>query len=70
MWTDRQSRKQNKRRAIAVEHLVNLPPGVPATPTERGFETCPCPTDCALRGSCHLCVAYHGRKHRLPYCER
>jgi hypothetical protein len=70
MWRGRSSPKQDKRLAIAREHLCDLPPGVPATPQERGFDSCPCPKECSLHGSCLLCVAYHGRKSQLPRCQR
>ncbi|MBZ5670335.1 MAG: hypothetical protein LAO04_11465 [Acidobacteriia bacterium] len=70
MPPERQFTKQEKRLAIATAHLADLPAGVPSTPTERGVDTCPCPKDCILHSSCHLCVAYHGRKGRLPRCER
>ena len=70
MGRDRQSRKQDKRLALATAHLADLPAGIPSTPAERGFDLCPRPKDCILHGSCHLCVAYHGRKGCLPRCER
>jgi hypothetical protein len=66
----RHDAKQDKRLAIATAHLGHLPAGIPSTPAERGFDACPCPKDCVLHGSCHLYVAYHGRKGRLPRCER
>lgn len=64
------SSKTVKKRIIAEAHLADLSPGLAATPEERGFESCPCPKDCCLHGSCLLCVAYHGRKGKLPRCER
>jgi hypothetical protein len=70
MRHERQLTKQDKRLAIATAHLGDLPAGVPSTPAERGFDSCPCPKDCTLHGSCRLCVAYHGWKGRLPRCER
>jgi hypothetical protein len=70
MQPARHGTKQDKRLAIATAHLAGLPAGVPSTPAERGFDSCPCPKDCILHGSCHLCVAYHGRKGRLPRCKR
>jgi hypothetical protein len=70
MRPEGQSTQQDKRLAIAAAHLSNLPAGVPSTPGERGFDSWPCPKDCTLHGSCHLCVAYHARKDRLPRCER
>lgn len=66
----RQSRKQDKRLAIPTAHVPDLPAGVPSTAAERGFDSCPCPKDYALHGSCHLCVAYHSGNGRLPVCER
>ena len=70
MRADRDSAKRDKRAEIATAHLFLVPAGAPATPAERGLEECPCPKRCSLHGSCHLCVAYHGRKHALPRCER
>ena len=32
---------------------------------------CTCPkVRCKRHGKCEECRAYHGRKERLPYCER
>lgn len=70
MRDDRGAARQDKRIAIAKEYLHPVPEGTLATPAERGFDTCPCPKECALHGSCLLCVAYHGRKSKLPRCER
>lgn len=66
----RGSARRDKKRAVAMALIVDLPAGIPATPAERGYDVCPCPKDCSLRGSCHLCAAYHGRKGHLPRCER
>lgn len=62
--------KKDKKRniALAYQHLVT--DDLPATPQQRNFDECPCTERCTLHGECHLCVAYHARKHRLPYCER
>ena len=60
---------RDKRRAIAVAHLPEVPDGVPATPRERGYDACPCPKNCTLHGECRLCTAYHGRKGAPPRCE-
>jgi hypothetical protein len=63
--------KTNEERvAIATAHLGSVPAGTPSTPAERGFERCPCPKECVLHGSCLMCVAFHGRKSKLPRCER
>jgi hypothetical protein len=59
-----------KKVARARAALDIVPAGTPATPAERGFAECPCTEDCTLHGSCLLCMAYHGRKNRLPRCER
>jgi hypothetical protein len=64
------SARRDKKRAIAMAHISNMPGSVPATPRERGYDTCPCPKKCTLHGECRLCVAYHGRKGALPRCER
>jgi hypothetical protein len=63
-------RRGDKKRAIASAHLHLVAAGTPATLQERGYETCPCPKDCALHGGCVLCVAYHARNGALPYCQR
>jgi hypothetical protein len=60
----------DKKRALAEAALANVPVGEPETAQARGFETCPCPKDCVLHGECLLCVAYHGRRDRLPRCLR
>jgi hypothetical protein len=68
---DRSRDKGSKKRGIAEAHLTDAPAGTPATPAERGFESCPCPKEkCELRAECLLCAAYHGRKSQLPRCER
>jgi hypothetical protein len=59
-----------KKVARARAALNVVPSGTAATPAERGFAECPCTEDCPLHGSCLLCTAYHGRKSRLPRCER
>ena len=67
---DRDLARQDKKRAIAMAHLSDIPDNVPATPGERGYDVCPCPKKCTLHGECRLCTAYHGRKGALPRCER
>jgi len=64
------SEKSNKKQMIASSYIHIVPAGTFATPQERGYIECPCPKDCTLHGECFLCVAYHGRKGRLPRCER
>jgi len=66
---ERNRSREPKKRTLAEAALHVVPPGAPATPAERGFAECPCTKDCVLHGSCHLCVAYHGRKNRPPRCE-
>lgn len=61
---------KDKRRVIASKYLYLIKSTMPATPQERGYEDCPCQKKCTLHGECHLCIAYHGRKNKLPYCER
>jgi hypothetical protein len=71
MSRDRErSAKIDKKRVIASAHLDLVPAGTPATPQERGFAECPCPKKCTIHGECHLCVAYHARKGKLPRCQR
>lgn len=62
--------KKDKKRIIALAHQYIVTAEMLATPQERNFETCPCPKECTLHGECHLCIAYHGRKNKLPRCER
>jgi hypothetical protein len=62
--------KRDQKREIALAHASCLAPGTPATPAARGHGECPCSRECTLHGECLLCVAYHGRKHALPRCER
>jgi hypothetical protein len=61
---------RDKKRAVATAHLSIVPAEAAGTPGERGFEACPCIEKCTIHGECLLCVAYHGRKGRLPRCER
>ncbi len=61
---------RDKKREIAMAHMDGIAAGTPATPLERGFAECPCPKKCTLHGECLLCIAYHGRKHALPRCQR
>jgi hypothetical protein len=60
----------DKKRIIASEYLHLVTSTMRATPQERGFADCPCQKDCELHGECHLCTAYHGRKNKLPRCQR
>jgi hypothetical protein len=62
--------KRDKKREVAMAHMDCIADGTLATPKERGYEECPCPKKCTIHGECLLCVAYHGRKHALPRCER
>jgi hypothetical protein len=62
--------RRDKKREIAMAYMDRVAPGTSATPQERGFAECPCPKKCTLHGECLLCLAYHGRKHALPRCER
>jgi hypothetical protein len=62
--------RRDRKREIALAHMDCVAEGTPATPQERGFNECPCPKRCTLHGECLLCVAYHGRKRKLPRCER
>jgi hypothetical protein len=39
-------------------------------PQEEFRANCPCPKKCERHSRCTACRAYHGRKGRLPYCER
>ena len=67
---DRDRARKPKKRLVAEAHLSIVPEGTPGSPAERGFAECPCTEDCVLHGECLLCVAYHGRKNRLPRCQR
>ncbi len=67
---DRHAAKAREKRAAAEAHLASLPAGEPATPQQRGFETCPCPKDCTLHGECLLCVSFHGQRGAQPRCLR
>ena len=61
---------KDKKRKIAMAHLYLITEDMPASPQLRNFTECPCPKDCTLHGDCHLCIVYHGRKNKLPRCER
>ena len=61
---------KDKKRIFASEYLHLVESTMLASPKERGFIECPCPKDCTLHGECHLCIAYHARKNKLPRCER
>jgi hypothetical protein len=60
----------DKKREIATNYLHLITSEMFATPSERGYTECPCQKECTLHGECHLCIAYHGRKNKLPRCER
>jgi hypothetical protein len=61
---------KDKKRIIALSYQHLITAETPANPQQRNFGECPCPKKCTLHGECHLCVAYHGRKKKLPRCER
>lgn len=68
MTRDRRTARAATRIQKATAALELVPFGTAATPAERGFSECPCQKDCALHGSCHLCVAYHASKGQVPRC--
>jgi hypothetical protein len=63
-------KRRDRKREVALAHMDCIPSGTSGTPRERGYEECPCPKKCTLHGECLLCVAYHGRKHAPPRCQR
>ena len=67
---DRHAARADKRTLLATAALGLVCAEASATPQGRGLFECPCTKNCSLHGSCHLCVAYHARKHAQPRCER